>query len=70
MLRNVGHQDTKDQEAGKADGEGIGRGEGSAVLREVQHGCMGVDVVNAMRRGSCVGGCGGGLLDEVEGDVR
>lgn len=26
MLRNVGHQDTKDQEAGKADGEGVGRG--------------------------------------------
>lgn len=39
------------------------------MLREVEHGCMGVGVVNAMRRGTCVGGSGG-LLDEVAGDVR
>ena len=38
------------------------------MLREVGHGCMGVDVVNAMRRGTCAGG-GGGVV-EVEGDVR
>lgn len=69
MLRNVGDQDTEYQKASKADGEGIWRGESVAVLREVGHGCMGVDVVNAMRRGTCAGGGGGGVV-EVEGDVR
>jgi len=69
MLRNVGHQDAEYQEASKADGEGIWRDQSVAVLREVGHGCMGDDVVNAMRRGTCAGGGGGGVV-EVEGDVR
>lgn len=73
MLRNVGHQNSEYQEASKADGEGIWRGQSVAVLREVGHGCMGVDVVNAMRRGTCAAGGGGGVgvvEVEVEGDVR
>lgn len=73
MLWNVGHQDAEYQEASKADGEGIRRGQSFAVLREVGHGCMGVDVVNAMRRGTYAGGGrgGGGVgVVQVEGDVR
>ena len=49
MLREVGHQDTKDQEAGKADGERIWRCQSVAVLSEVGHGCTGSGVLNAMR---------------------
>ena len=60
MLRKVGDQDSEDQEAGKADGEGIGRGQSVAVLREIEHGCMCVDMGYAMRRVTYVGGGGGG----------
>jgi hypothetical protein len=51
MLRKVGDQDAEDQEAGKADGEWIGRCQSIAVLREVGHGCMGLRVRYAMRCG-------------------
>lgn len=70
MLRNVGYQDTEDQEASKADGEGIWRGQSVAVLRQVGHDCVAVRVVNAMRCGTCAVGGGGVVVVEVEGDVR